>query len=344
MKKLIYIFSLIVVIILLKYYLSDYEVKYKVNNYNVVEKVSDNYTYIDIYVDSVKYSFKYDLKRSINKKRVKKLDISDGCVRPIMSGYDTYFICYKDGEFTTKNIEIDDSKFDEDIKYNKYLDSSEYIYIWKYDGFYKFHSDMESVNMFLSDKYSNDLMISYDKYLLMPRYDKEYTFSDFYLLDMKSSKYKTIKSKYSIHYDSYYSGIYKNKVYLFDNKSNELYEINIDKLSVKLVGNEFKGYIKYVNNKRKSAKVSEYTKDKITYFKTKDEFMYVDKNKFSYDKVSYVKYFNSEDIDIVSVYKDVIYFIYEDNLYRYKDSDVSLIIHYFEYNFNKNNITFVYND
>lgn len=348
MKKIGYILSFIILVILIKYFVGDYKINYKVNNYNVVEEVRNSITYITISDKDNSYSFKYDLKRNLKKKRVSKVSVKKEndyiCIKPIISKYDTYYICKDNNEYITESVlnELNIPKFNEDIKYNKYLDNDEYLYIWKYDGFYTFNNEMSTLNLFSSDRYSNDLMLSFNKYILMPVYDKEYMFSNFYLIDLESGNYKEIKSSLSIHYDSYYSGIYKDKIYLFDNKSNKLYEINYKKLTIKQVGDEFKGYIKYENNKKKNAKLSEYTKDKITYFSSEYEFIKVDKNKFSFDGKTWIKYFNEEDIKVVKVYNDSIYFIYEDNLYKYSDSKVSLIVHYFEYNFNKNDITYIY--
>ena len=349
MKNIKYTFGILIIIVLIKYFTSNYSINYVIKNYKVNEKVRDNYTYIDVNVDKDSYSFKYDLKRGLSKKRVKDINIIEKdnatCIKPVIKGFETYYICKKDGELVTENTlrTLEDIKFSEDIKYNKYLNRNEYLYIWKYDGFYTFNNEMGTLNLLSTDRYSNDLMYTFDKYLLMPVYDKEYMFSNFYLIDMETGKYKTIKTNLSIHYDSYYAGTHKNKIYLFDNKSNKLYEINYKKLTIKSVGDEFKGYIKYENNRKKTAKLSEYTKEKITYFETKEELIKVDKNKFSYDNKTWIKYFNEEDIKVIKVYNDSIYFIYQDNLYKYSNSKVNLIIHYFEYNFNKNDITYIYN-
>ncbi len=349
MKKIGYIFSLIIIIILFKYFTGDYKINYKINEYKITEEVKKNNTYISITSENNTYNFKYDLKRSLNKKRIKKIEVKKQdnyiCIKPYIKNYDTYYICKSDTEYITESAlnNLTTQKFTEDVKYNKNVSSNEFIYIWKYDGFYTFNNEMNTLNLFSTDRYSNDLMYSFENYLIMPVYDKEYMFSDFYLIDLETGKYKTIKTNLSIHYDSYYAGINNNKLYLFDNKSNKLYEINYKKLTVKQIGDEFKGYIKYENNKKKTAKLSEYTKDKITYFNKEDEFIEVNKNKFSYDGKTWIKYFNEENINVVKVYKDIIYFIFEDNIYKYSNSKVNLIIHYFEYNFNNNEITYIYN-
>ena len=349
MKNIKYAFGIFIVIVLIKFFAGDYNINYVIKNYKINEKVINKYTYIDIKDDGYTYFFKYKLSRNLRKKRVEDVKVIEKnnalCIKPLIKGIDTDYICNKDNELMTENTlkNLDDTKFSEDIKYNKYLNRNEYLYIWKYDGFYTFNNEMGTLNLLSTDRYSNDLMSTFDKYLLMPVYDKEYMFSNFYLIDMETGKYKTIKTNLSIHYDSYYAGTHKNKIYLFDNKSNKLYEINYKKLTIKSVGDEFKGYIKYENNRKKKAKLSEYTKNKITYFETKEELIKVDKNKFSYDNKTWIKYFNEEDIKVIKVYNDSIYFIYQDNLYKYSNSKVNLIIHYFEYNFNKNDITYIYN-
>ncbi len=349
MKKIMYILCLFIILIILKYYLGDYTVNYNIDKFNIEEKVLDGYTYIKINYEDNTFVYKFDLKRGLKRNRVEsiKLNETDGylCVMPIIKNLDTYFLCSKDDDlFTLSTLDVlEEVKFSEDIEYVNKLNYNEFIYLWKYDGFYTLNKDLETINIFNSDRYSNDLMYSFDKYIVFPVYDKEYLFSDFYLLDMSTGKYKTIKTKYSINYDSYYVGNRKNNIYLFDNKNNVLYEINYKKLNVKVVGDEMKGFIKYEGNKKKSASLSEYTNDKITYFSGEDSFLEVNKNYYSYDGDTWIKYFSEEDIEVVGNVNNNIYFIYEDNLYKYSNSNVSLILHYFEYNFNKSNITFCYN-
>ncbi len=349
MKKVIGILCVLSLIILLKYYFGDYLVKYKVGGFDVIEEVKGNDTFIKIKYNDNSFLYKFNLKRRLIKNRIKSVELKekDGtiCIKPIIKNLETYFLCSNNKELSTLNAYQKDEeiKFTEDIEFNEVLSNNEYIYIWKYDGFYVFNKELSTINIFNSDRYSNDLMYAFDKYILFPGYGNEYLFSNFYLLDMSTGKYKVLETKYSINYDSYYVGNNKNNIYLFDNKNNKLYEINYKKLEVKLVGDEMKGFIKYDKNKKKKAKLSEYTIDKITFFKKNNSFLSVNKNYFSFDGKTWIKYFYDEDIVVVGTIKDNIYFIYEDNLYKYNNSKVSLVVHYFEYNFNKNNITFYYN-
>ena len=135
-------------------------------------------------------------------------------------------------------------------------------------------------------------------------------------------------------------------MYIFDNKNNKLYEINYKKGNVKLIGDEIKGFFKYEKNRKIKVDITEYTKNKITFFKEEEQkHLNISNNYLSYDlnKDLKTKYFYDDKITIVDNYNENIYFLYKDNLYRYNNNGYSLFAHYFEFNFNKNTLVFVYN-
>ena len=182
-------------------------------------------------------------------------------------------------------------------------------------------------------------MIEIDKYLLFPKYDEEYTFDSFVLMDITTKKTYEIKSNNTISIDSYYAGIYKNNIYLFDNKSENLYKINYKKRDIELVGSNIKGYEKIENNKVVDASLKEYKNDKITFFNKDNSPITIEDNIISYNyfKLKYaakakVVYNNGYDI----------FYINEDNIYKYSLGETKNILHYFELNFNTNNNVFIY--
>jgi len=188
-------------------------------------------------------------------------------------------------------------------------------------------------------------MVKINGKIIFPNYDDNYLFSDFVVVDMSTGDYKTITSKYKINYDSYIVGNRKSSVFLFDNKELKLYEINYKKNYVEVVGDQNKGFIKYVDGKKKDADISEYVKDKITYLSKEDMLISIDNNYLSYKVNPELKLnFFNKSIDNINVIDDSVYFIYDDMLYRYKLGKADKIAYYFEFNFNKDNTIFVYNN
>lgn len=345
-KKILVIFPVLIIIIIIKYLTGNYEITYKIDDYLIKETSSKNEMHFIITHDNVDYDFIYLESRKLSKKRVTKItleEINDNiCLTPKIKGYESYTLCNHNEEIITKELAEDTfsfEEFNEDFKYNK-LTNNEYMLIWKYDGFYYLNgNEYKSINLFNTNRYSNDLMYQIDKYLIFPKYENNYEFNSIYILDITTGKYKEINTSYSINYDSYYAGSHKNNIYLFDNKNENLYEINYIKSRVTLIGSNIKGYIKFVESRKENASLTEYTKDKITYFEENEKIMTADNNYLIYNDYK-VKYFN-ENVKVINTFNNNIYFIYRDNIYKYNDK-IQLIAHYFELNFNNNNLIFVY--
>jgi len=355
MKKVFYGIIILSIIIFIKFFISPYKINYNIDEFNITETALKNNMYFEIdYKDQV-YNFMFYNGRKLFKKRIKSVEIEEKngllCLTPNIKGYEGYQICKGENELVSPLV-INESKenieFKEDFLYKNNLNDNEFVLIWKYDGFYYINGNSKkSINIFSKDRYSNDLMFKVDKYLIFPNYSGDYQFSSFLILDMTTGKYETIKSDYEINYDCYVVGTRKNKyVYIFDNKNNKLYEINYKKGNVKLIGDEIKGFFKYEKNRKIKVDITEYTKNKITFFKEEEQkYLNISNNYLSYDlnKDLKTKYFYDDNITVVDNYNENIYFLYKDNLYRYNNNGYSLFAHYFEFNFNKNTLVFVYN-
>ncbi len=350
MKKVFYCLVILFLIVLVKFFVSSYSITYKVGKYDILEEARDKSMYFEIKYENNTYSYKIYEKRKLTKKRissVKKEEVNGfTCLTPNIKGYVSYTMCSDGKELVSKDtLSFKDDNYEEDFYFSKNLSSKEYIYIWKYDGFYFLNGDKQkSVNIFDGDRYSNDLMFQVNDKLIFPSYKDEYLFSDFIVLDIPSGEYFTIKTNYSINYSSKIVGNSKNSIYIFDNKDNVLYQVNYKKKSVEIIGSKAKGYVKLVNGRKRDALLKEYTKEDITYFDLPSSDIYVKSNVYSYvnNKDISIKYFNSQ-VSYVSSYKDNIYFIYKDNLYRKNNQGIKMIVHNFEFNFNSDDLIFVYN-
>lgn len=352
-KKFMYVILILSVIIIIKFFMAGYSISYKVGEFKIKEEADRDTMYFEISLDGNIYNYMFYNARKLTKKRVKEVKVEEignsVCLTPIIKGLDSYTVCNDNSTLLSVALakeEKNSFNSDEDFNYNKNLTKNEYVLIWKYDGFYYINGDeQKSINIFNKDRYSNDLMYQKDKYLIFPKYGEDYLFSDFIILDMVKGEYKTISTEYKINYNSKVVGEHRTSIFIFDFTSNKLYEINYKKRKCKLVGDEIKGYIKYVDGKKDSATLDDYIKDKYTFFDNENEYLNVDKNYFSYNKNSDIrfKYYSDEDVRFINNYQDNLYFISKDNLLKYNRNKIEVLVHYFEFNFNNGNIVFVYN-
>lgn len=359
-KSIIIVFLILIVIVLNKYFTSNYEINYKLDGYNIETIYKNKRYYVSI---NNKYNFDMYKKRGLSKLKIKKIEKIESenleCILPLIKDVDTYPLCYLNDEYVDYNL-IDNellSKYKKEVDsasegnfyFNENLDKNEYIYLWNYKGFYKMNSNiLETIDMFKEGKYDNSLMYQFDSEIILPNYNEEYFFKSLCLINMLSGKSNLITSNYEISYNSYIVGNIKNKIYLFDQKELKLYEINTKKLTIKLVGSEELGYFKYENNKKINVKVSEYKNKEINY---KDEII----SNYKYEVIEdtlyktfnenmnlKLKIFEGKNIKIISEYNDILYFVSEDKLYKYDSINLYKIFNYFELNFNNNSIIYIY--
>lgn len=351
-KRFLYIIFVLILLVMYKFFSANYSIIYDVKDFKIKEEANKDTMYFEISYNGEIFNYMFYNGRKLTKKRVKDVKVeklNNGvCLTPVIKGLDTYTVCSDGNTLVSENIikdEIEDFINNEDFYYNKNLSEDEYVLIWKYDGFYYMNgNEQKSINIFDKDRYSNDLMYQIDKYLIFPKYGEDYLFSDFIVLDMVKGDYKVISTDYKINYNSKVVGEHNSSIFVFDYTSNKLYEINYKKRKCKLVGDTIKGFIKYVDGKKKHATLDDYVKDKYTFFEDND-YISVDKNKLSYNKNNDIKfkYYSEDDVRNACAFKHNLYFVSKDNLLRYNKNKLDVIVHYFEFNFNNGNIVFVYN-
>lgn len=362
MKKTLLVSLLLsLFIILFKFYFSDYIIEYKLNNHNIsiIYKKSRYYFEID-----KKYNFdlydhrSFSREKIINIKDIKGEDFE--CVYPIIKNTKTYPLCYKDNSFIEytlidsdllneyKSEEIIDEVSDNTFNYYSNLDNNTFIALWNYKGYIIMHGDKyENIEFFSNDRYDNSLSYMINNYIYMPNYDQEFEFNSIIKFDITNGKKTIINLEYTIDYDSYIVGSIKNNLYIFDNKHSILYEINVKKGKTNIKGSNEIGYVKYENKEFISCSKSEYKVNKITYNKDNSIYEY-NFNEYLYKSINDNKkiriIINNKDVFIISEYKNALYYISEDYLYKYTpEYGNNKIFYFFELNFNKDNTIFVYN-
>ncbi len=369
MKKLIFTLLFIIFIVLVvKNYTSSYEIKYKIDSFIVNINYKNNRYYFEI---NGKYDFNFKIysNRKISKKVISSIkeykNDESYCIYPVIDFFDTYPLCYKADQLIDFSLIKDELSIEEynsaekedkiyyannNFTFFSNLSDDSYIAVWKYNGFYIMNRNkIKVLDIFEKDNYDNDLCVQINKYLLLPNYDEEHEFKKFLLINIVNGKKYTIETKYEISYDSYIAGTHLNNVYLYDSKSDILYEINIKLRNVKIVGDDTDGYIKIDKGEYKSATRNEYEIDKITYFELNSDdtdFNINEKGVFKYYKennslITLIS--NNLDLKFIESKNDKAYFIDDENLYEYISSlGFYKIFNYFELNFNKD-VIYIYN-
>lgn len=366
MKKVIGIILLIfIVVVVIAFFVKSYSISYVVNNVKISEEYIDN-----------RYHFEFDKKyimdvytdKKINKKMisdVKKIkDNGYECLILKSEKLDVYPLCRNRNNqisydlveskklekyFDKKEKVKEDSS--KSFEFFNNLDKETFIAIWKYDGFYILNEDeVSSLTLFDEDRYSNDLCTNTERFIFLPDYDSNHTFKSFYVVDLKKQDYKKYDMEYEIDYDSYILGRNEEFVYLYDLKYKTEYEFNLKNGNVKVIGNEKEGFITYKNSEVKRSSYGKLNKkEEIFTFKNNEIYNYKNENNMfvlNYKENKKIKkIIYDKNIDYISSFNDFVYFLDGEYLYEYIPKGGSKkIARNFEWNFNKENTIFIYNE
>lgn len=360
-KTLMFIIIISIILILSKFYFSEYNIEYKINNYEIKEIYKDLRYYFEINGDK-KFNFDIYTKRTRSKKKIDNIKIIEKdniyCIIPTSKDLKMYPLCYKDDEYTDYNlIEIEEleeyktnkiniEKPKSDFIYYDNLNSNEFIALWNYKGYIVMNGNSyKYIELFKKDKYDNTLSYIIDNTIYIANYEEEHEYTKLIKFNIETYKTEEIDLKYSIDYDSYIVGHIKNKLYLFDNKHTILYEINLKNKKVKVVGNNSIGFKKYVDGEFVNCSKTEYKVNKIKY--NKIESIY----KYELDNGLYKTISNSKlkqkilnnEVKIINENQNEIYYILNDEFYKYTPKNGSEKIFYnYELTYNSDNTIYTY--
>ena len=345
-KLKILIIFLILIFILFLLILNNkhsYILKYKVDGVNVVESYNkkDNYylfkltynnnTYEVISLD--KYISKRKLINSINIK-----NSNESTCLSFKSKISLYDICSKEEEYYYPHKE---TNFKENSNYNNIKIDNLYnniYFLWNYNELVYLNNDIyTSIKLFNKDIYNLNLIYQTDKYLLISNYDDNYKFSKIYLINKDNGKVKDFNLRYEVYFDSYFLGDYKDKVYLYDYKSEQEYYFDLKEYDIyKTKYGVYKNnkWIEVTNQKLKNKSV-EFTKDSIFNYTLKGDKLYAS-DKYLVTNLSVNKIVKTNNLDIYYLSKDTLY--YFNPLYGEK-----AILKYSEWEFNNMNMIFIFN-
>lgn len=389
-KRIILLFIVILLLQLISYIFKkehdiNYELNYKDQNYKIHEIYKDDRYNFEINIDD--NYFVLDTQNLYHKKKkvIDKIYYYDTedikCIYTPLEN--TNIICLENSKlksyyesskhiksfvkdlkqlgYTNPSWDIKDSKIktiDQVEVYQDNISDNTYIYLYKYNGFFKITNKyLSKINTFKNDTYLNTLGVQTDKYYVIPNYDDKHDFKEIYVYNMKNDKKKTIKLKNKISTDSYINGVVDKKIYLTDKDNLIQYKIDPKKRKVEEVGNTNDGGLIYQNNEFKSINMYEFRKTQIKYEQNYtdiiSDYQYINKvnnNYYYLNNNTFYKYnstfgvtqvlFKSEAENIVMNNEDI-YFIKDNKLYLY-DGYLKEILKYDELSFNSNNRYAVY--
>ena len=307
------------------------EVEYTIeDNIKVKEKKLAEYIYYEINIDDNTFAFKtnkssgnYLIKQILHKK------IDDYiCIYPLFKNNTTSdILCMKDNiiypyktikgsikeideyvnsieEYKLSNEEEGENvKKDSITIYKDNIKQNAYIALENYKGLYLINKKdvLKKIDLFEKDIYKKDLSTFYKNKYVVADYNKNYTFHEIYLIDIKTGKKTTIAKDEEMNFDSYIMGSANNKIYIFDKSEKEQYAINLKNNTIAKSGNQKKGISYYTNGELKTISIYDALNNKKIF----NEYQ-IEDDKLNYSRVDLVNdnyYLYEKADDHYNVYK-----------------------------------------
>ncbi|MBR5662252.1 MAG: hypothetical protein IKX00_01205 [Bacilli bacterium] len=344
----------------------NYELSYKIKKYNITEKYikNDKKYYVTIKYKDDEYFYIIDSKYSRKRKLVDKIKfVSNDNYKCLSISFNdekqTPSCIGKDGYISYRSLDEDmEKKLDKKLyKYHKndvqkdyknmniYTLNNKKIMMWNYHGFYYLTNDkFKEIKLFDNDTYNASLTGQINNYLIFPNYDETYEYKTMKILNVDNLKEKTLKLNDNLSEDSYVLGTNDKSIFYYDRKHHQEFEFVPHKSKYRLVDN----YIYENGNKVDKSEI--YLANNDAKFKYDVTYTYklIDGNLYRYNKYNNyrekITNFDKEVKELVKEDDEEVYFIVDNKLYVYSDKyGHSLILEYFELNFNYKNIFYIFN-
>ena len=362
-KTLIYSLLIVILLIIIKYRFSSYKIEYKVDDYNIKETYKSGRFYYEISNENNVYNFDEYVGRKLKKTLISKIEeINDeelNCIFPTIKEHNTYPLCYYKNDFTDYNLidsellskykkePTNEEKKDKDFVLYNNLGKKDYVALWNYNGYIVMSGNKyEKLDIFEGEKYDNSLAYIIKDTIYMANYDQEHEYNSLISVNIKELSIELMELDITIDFDSYIVGNIDELLYIFDNKHSILYEINTRNYKTKIIGNNEKGFVKYVDGKFENCSKNEYKINRIKYNLSESRYTYNIDNglyKVINENKDIVQKINNNEINFVFEKDNKIYYTYLDNFYSYDPLDGEKKIFYnYELTFNKDNTIFVY--
>lgn len=244
--------------------------------------------------------------------------------------------------------------------YKNNIDDNENVIVYKYKNLIKLTRPGNSRIQFSNyDIYHNDLGILVDKYYILPKYENKPEYTGLLIIDISDDDISTMYFDDSISTNIYINGVVDNKLYIFDKSNLIQYEIDPKKKSYRVTGNSNTG-AQYYDGEWSTKNIYEFTKSEIkfnTKISIKDNYVNIyDGDKYYYyynsnnefykvykkDPLKKIFLFKNNNAKEIKVVNDNLYFIDGNNLYKYDNYGIKLILTNKEFQYNYSNIYSIY--
>lgn len=332
---------------LVVFFTKHHEVKYSIigknNEYMIYENFNnDRETKYEFIVEDNNNSYVFSYNGNLNKQENIIKDIKyyneDNleCIVPIYKNNESgYFSCYSSGQQVSgaylmqkENSSINKFFDDASKKYNFIIPSDKqekidnfYVYkdnlldnvvftMWSYKGFYLINNkSIEEKEFLTKDQYQNSYSKLIDKYYISADVDSisNFEFTKFYIYDITDGSRVAVDLETYIAHDFVINGVYDNKLYYTDYRTNQQFVLDPDKATVSLIGDASIGFKYFDGEKLYTIKdIAEFSNKK--YFETNS---YNEKLSEKYDILEIKK---NEDIIFFKTKDGKFYKVYENML------------------------------
>lgn len=365
-RRLALLLIIILIIALVLFFLfrrKDYTVTYSVNDYEITEsyhKEEDYYSFIIKKGETERFVIVYNQHFS-SKKNIDQITEyqteTESCITISSNKVRIEPLCTKEETQISYHLVSDEmkeklgvtSETKEDTILTTYNNINVYhyrnhnYYIWNYRGFYHINENTtENIQLFDKDIYNPTLITQVNDTLVIPDYNADYYFDKVILLDMNTGRTTTWTLETSIYFDSAVLGVYQGDLYIIDKHEKTEWQLNIAKQKQERVGTEQKGGKIYdhewtnVTMNRLLYQENTFKGTTILEYNIKEDGLYA-----IFDNHQ-MKIRESAPSKILSNTDNTVYYLVNDNVYSYnKEEGEKLLLNYFEWNFNSENVIFI---
>ena len=365
-RRLALLLIIILIIALVLFFLfrrKDYTVTYSVNDYEITEsyhKEEDYYSFIIKKGETERFAIVYNQHFS-SKKNIDQITEyqtqTESCITISSNKVRIEPLCTKEETQISYHLVSDEmkeklgvtSETKEDTILTTYNNINVYhyrnhnYYIWNYRGFYHINENTtENIQLFDKDIYNPTLITQVNDTLVIPDYNADYYFDKVILLDMNTGRTTTWTLETSIYFDSAVLGVYQGDLYIIDKHEKTEWQLNIAKQKQERVGTEQKGGKIYdhewtnVTMNRLLYQENTFKGTTILEYNIKEDGLYA-----IFDNHQ-MKIRESAPSKILSNTDNTVYYLVNDNVYSYnKEEGEKLLLNYFEWNFNSENVIFI---
>lgn len=357
MKRLVYfglfILGLIILFLFFSNRVKNYEVVYKMNDYEINESFNknDKSYYFKLSSQDEEYNFVIDKKYSKKREIIDKIDVLEEdntkCVNITVDKYTTPYICKKNDIIVDAYLagvkEESEDILAKEVDNISIFEEGNY-YLWNGYGLTDIINNKQ-YNFLDKESYDNNISYQYNEYLLVADYDASREFSKFYIFNSKTNKISEFEFEYKISFSSYFMGDMDDAIYLFDKKNKVQYKIIIGKKEkIEIVSTDEAANI--YDDEWDMVSLNKLVYNDL-YFKKSNLVNYSLDNKklyYNYRKNEQLILIDQDDISgIIHIHDNDVYYLKKDTLYKYNyHNGKSKIMSYFEWNFSYNNKIFIF--